>query len=209
MVMRWLTYERHSVDLAEDGATALERLRMGKYDVVLLDWTMPHMNGLEVLRTFRSEGGATPVLFMTARRSEGEIETGLDAGADDYITKPFSMKVMSAHVRALLRRPAGQPQSTLQAGDLLLDPVSHSVTRGGNHIQLMPREFALLEFFMRHPDVLFNAEALVQRIWPDDSEMSADSIRSYISRLRQKLGDDKGSLIQTIPRLGYLLKRPK
>src|SRR5579862_5905991 len=94
MVVQWLTNERHTVDLAEDGESGLERLRMTKYDVVLLDWTMPKMDGLDVLRAFRSERGTTPVLFMTARRSEGDIETGLDAGADDYIAKPFSMKVM-------------------------------------------------------------------------------------------------------------------
>ena len=209
MMVEWLSAERHTVEVSLDGNDGLERLRMGQYDVIVLDWGLPGLSGLDVMKTYRSEKGATPILMLTGKKTVSEKETGLDAGADDYLTKPFSMKELSARIRALLRRPAVQTSNLLEIGDLLLDPVKHRVTRNGKPIQLMPREFALLEFFMRHPDAVFSTEALLQRVCPTDSEITPDAIRTYVMRLRQKIDQDqKESLIETIPRVGYRFKLP-
>jgi DNA-binding response OmpR family regulator len=207
MCVSWLSAEHYTIDEAENGADGLERLRMGAYDVVVLDWEMPEMDGLQVLNAFRREGGATPVLFLTGRNSEAEIETGLDAGADDYLTKPFGMKELSARIRALLRRSTVNPSSTLRIGDLVLDPAQHRVTSNNQEVQLTPKEFAVLEFFMRHPNAVFSAEALIQRIWPDETSTTADTFRSYVTRLRQKLGGDEAqAVIENVPRIGYRLR---
>jgi two-component system OmpR family response regulator len=145
--------------------------------------------------------------MLTGRSSIQEKEEGLDCGADDYLTKPFNMKELSARIRALLRRPAPVSSNVLKVGGLTCDPGKYRVTRDGAEITLLPREFALLEFLMRHPDEVFSGEALLSRVWSTDSEATADTVRTNIMRLRQKI-DKKGndSIIETIPRVGYRMK---
>jgi DNA-binding response OmpR family regulator len=207
VIAGWLASENHLVEVVHDGSEALDRLRACQYDVILLDWTLPEMEGIEVLKTYRDEGGSTPVIMLTGKRAVVEKTEGLDTGADDYLTKPFHMDELAARIRSILRRATKATTNILKCGDLELDPVKHTVKKAGESIQLLPREFALLEFFMRHPGDVFSSEALLQRVWHSDSEATAEAIRTCIKRVRQKLDkDDEESLIETIARIGYRLR---
>ncbi|HEY9773749.1 MAG TPA: response regulator transcription factor [Planktothrix sp.] len=207
MIAEWLSFERHIVEVVHNGRDGTDRLRNCQYDVVILDWALPDLTGLEICRMFRADQGTTPIIMLTGRGSVGDKEMGLDSGADDYLTKPFNMKELSARIRALLRRSTQQPSNVLKAGELVVDPGKYKVLKSGQEITLLPREFALLEFFMRHPDEVFSAEALLQRVWHSESEATSDALRTCIKRLRQKIdADNENSIIQTIPRVGYRLK---
>jgi len=207
MIAEWLSFERHMVEIVHNGRDATDRLRNCHYDIIILDWSLPDANGLEICRSYRSEQGTTPIIMLTGRGSITDKEAGLDSGADDYLTKPFNMKELSARIRALLRRATAQPSNVLKAGELTVDPGKYKVLKSGVEIQLLPREFALLEFFMRHPDEVFSAEALLQRVWHSESEATSDALRTCIKRLRQKIdASEDDSIIQTIPRVGYRLK---
>ncbi len=203
-IRAFLTRDHHVVEVVENGLEALDRLRFYKYDVIIMDWMLPGMLGVDVCREFRSSGGTTPILMLTAKTATGEKISGLDAGADDYLTKPFDVGEVSARVRALLRRPAALTGNVLKLGQIVLERDTHRVTKTGEEIQLLPKEFALLEFFMRHPNQVFSAEALLDRVWASDSEASPETIRTYIKRLRQKIDSKDGpSLIQTVHGVGY------
>jgi DNA-binding response OmpR family regulator len=203
-IRAFLTRDHHVVEVVENGLEALDRLRFYKYDVIIMDWMLPGMQGVDVCREFRSSGGTTPILMLTAKTATGEKISGLDAGADDYLTKPFDVGEVSARVRALLRRPAALTGNVLKLGQIVLERDTHRVTKTGEEIQLLPKEFALLEFFMRHPNQVFSAEALLDRVWASDSEASPETIRTYIKRLRQKIDSKDGpSLIQTVHGVGY------
>lgn len=207
MIAEWLSFERHIVEVVHNGRDGTDRLRNCQYDVIILDWALPDLTGLEICRIYRGEQGTTPIIMLTGRGSVGDKEMGLDSGADDYLTKPFNMKELSARIRALLRRSTQQPSNVLKAGELVVDPGKYKVLKAGQEITLLPREFALLEFFMRHPDEVFSAEALLQRVWHSESEATSDALRTCIKRLRQKIDvDNENSIIQTIPRVGYRLK---
>lgn len=203
-IRAFLTRDHHVVEVVENGLEALDRLRFYKYDVIIMDWMLPGMQGVDVCREFRASGGTTPILMLTAKTATGEKISGLDAGADDYLTKPFDIGEVSARVRALLRRPAALTGNVLKLGQIVLERNTHRVTKTGEEIQLLPKEFALLEFFMRHPNQVFSAEALLDRVWASDSEASPETIRTYIKRLRQKIDNKEGpSLIQTVHGVGY------
>jgi two-component system OmpR family response regulator len=207
MVVEWLSFEHYAVELVTDGRDGLDRLRLCQYDAVVLDWELPVMNGPDICRTYRSEGGSTPIIMLTGKGTVSEKEHGLDSGADDYLTKPFNMKELSARLRALLRRVSNTATNILSVGQLTIDPTKYKVTRAGVEVQLLPREFALLEFLMRHPDEVFSGDALLQRVWHSESEATSEAIRTCIKRLRQKIdNDDDDSIIQTIPRVGYKLR---
>ena len=199
----WLQREHHHVEVADNGQTAADLLRFSLFDLIILDWQLPGLTGLELCKQFRGRGGKTPVLMLTARAGIDDRERGLDSGADDYLCKPFHLKELSARVRALIRRAAGATNNILQAGDLQLDPLARRVSKDNLEIHLEPKEFALLEFLMRNPNVVFNADALVTRVWESDSEISPDSVRTYIKVLRKKL--DQKDLITTLHGLGYRL----
>ena len=166
---------------------------------------LPIVSGIDVLKHMRAKNNRTPVIMLTARESDDDKERGLDSGADDYLTKPFSLRELSARTRAALRRSAQASNIVLTAGDLELDPVSRTVTKGNREVHLEPREFNLLEFFMRHPRQVFSAEALIDRVWPSDTMISNDAIRTYIKVLRKKLDSDsdESSLIQNVRGVGY------
>lgn len=200
----WFKREQHTVDVVNNGLDALNRLMVYKYDVVLLDWMLPVLSGLEVLKRLRARNNKTPVVMLTAKDTIDDTEAGLDSGADDYITKPFSLREVSARVRAAARRNSSASQTLLVAGDLELDPVARSVEKRGKAIHLEPKEFNLLEFFMRHQNQVFSADALIERVWPSDTMVSPDAIRTYIKVLRKKLDDESGpSLIQNVRGVGY------
>lgn len=206
----WLVSEHHVVDTVDDGTEADQLLRHYAFDLVVLDWDLPGMLGVEVCRQFRSRGGSTPILMLTGKGEIKDKTTGLDAGADDYLTKPFHPDELSARVRALLRRPAPVTATNeLKAGDLVLEPGTYRVMRAGKDIRLLPKEFALLEFLMRHPNVVFSAEALIDRVWSSDSDASPDTVRTNIKRLRQKI-DTEGQrpMIATVHGVGYKLEVP-
>lgn len=179
-------------------------LRVNEYDLIILDWQLPGMTGVELCKNYRNRGGESPVMMLTARSSIDDREQGLDSGADDYLCKPFALKELSARVRALLRRSSKASSNVLELRDICLDPSSLRVTKAGKSVHLEPKEFALLEFFLRHPDTVFSADALLTRVWESDTEASPEAIRTYIRGLRKKLSTkDEPSLITTVHGLGY------
>jgi len=209
VVKDWLTREFHVVEWVADGNEALESLRFYEYDVLILDWAMPGITGVEIAKKFRAQGGTTPILMLTGKTMIREKEEGFDAGADDYLTKPFDPRELSARLKALLRRPKGVLSNAISFGDLELDPRSRRVTRAGKDVQLGPKEFALLEFFMRHPSEVFTSDALLERVWLNESDSSSDTVRVHINRLRNKIDvDDSESVIRTVFKQGYCFEPP-
>ena len=202
----WLVGEHHVVDAVSSAQEARERLEQITYDVVVLDWRLPDGEGPKICQEFRANKGTAPVIMLTARADIADKEHGLDMGADDYLTKPFNPKELSARIRALLRRPHQVQDNVRKVGNFTLDPGSFRVTRDGKEIQLLPKEFALLEFFMRHPGQVFSLETLLDRLWSTDSEASPETVRVHLTRLRGKI-DTEGSpsIIRTIHRVGYKL----
>ncbi len=211
-IENWLIGENHLVDIAYDGESGWDRLCFSEFDLAILDWNLPQVSGVELCKRYRAQRGATPIMMLTGRAAATEKEEGLDSGADDYLTKPFNMKELAARIRALLRRPPLILSNLLQVDDIVVDPVKHRVTKGGNEIHLSPRDFALIEFFMRHQDDVFSAPALIQRVWHTDSNATGDALRTAIKRLRKQLDDDDdegNSIIQNIPRIGYRLRKTR
>ncbi len=204
-----LNLERFTVEHSPNGSDSLELLRVAEYDMIILDWNLPGLSGIEVLKQYRAKGGKTPVLMLTGKSDVEDKERGLDTGADDYLTKPFHMRELVARVRALLRRGSVQPSNMLSVRNITLDPAKHRVTKGGAEVHILPTDFALLEFLMRNRDDIFSAETLISRVWHNDSEASAEGLRSSIRRIRKALDDSEDlsqSIIQNIARVGYRLR---
>ncbi len=205
-VREWLLMEQHTVDMCNDGVEGMAYLRTYEYDIVLLDWSMPRMEGIEVVKQLRSLGKATPVLMLTGRRTLDDKESGLDAGADYYLTKPFEMRELSARIRALLRRSPVAPSDSLTAGDVVLDKQTKRVSKGSKELKLMPKDFAILELLMSYPNKVFSAEQLIERIWSSDSDASPDVVRKHINKIRSQVDSEgKTSLIRTVHGVGYSL----
>lgn len=205
-VRTFLLFEHHTVETLSNGAEASSHLKIYPYDVIVLDWELPGMDGVQVLKQFRAGGGKTPVIMLTGKDSINDKEIGLDSGADDYLTKPFHMKELAARIRSLLRRAPQVAENELSAGNVVLDPVKYRVTKAGNLVQLLPKEFAVLEFLLRHPNQVFTAEALLERVWKSDSEATAEALRTTMKRLRKKIENENGpQLIRTVHGVGYVL----
>jgi DNA-binding response OmpR family regulator len=204
---RSLVREQHLVEVAYDGRAAMDLLLVSKFDLVVLDWMMPKQSGVEVCRWLRSRHDKTPILMLTAKAEIENKEMGLDAGADDYLTKPFHLREFQARVRALLRRGSSAATSNIfTCGRITLDAQARRVTRKGADVHLEPKEFNLLEFLMRHADQAFNADALVTRVWESDTEVAPDAVRVYIRNLRKKLDiEGEKSIIETVHGSGYRL----
>jgi two-component system response regulator MprA len=206
---RALTLERYAVAQAADGRQALDLLGSTHYEAVILDIAMPHIDGLEVCRVLRESGDRTPVLMLTARGEVDDRVAGLDAGADDYLVKPFALRELLARVRALLRRAVDVPGSAalLTFEDLTLDVRAHEARRGERTLQLTRTEFLLLELFMRHPRQVLARSAIFESVWGYDFGASSNSLGVYMGYLRRKteLGDEP-RLLHTVRGVGYVLR---
>jgi two-component system response regulator MprA len=207
-LQRALELEGYEIELAADGHEALERLGPDRQpDAVLLDVLMPGMDGLEVCRTIRRNGNPVPVLMLTARTQVEDRVEGLDAGADDYVTKPFALEELLARLRALLRRTADGSGETLGFADLELDPGTREVKRGGELIELTRTEFSLLELFMLNPRQVLTRSVIFERVWGYDFGYGSNSLDVYIGYLRRKTeAGGKPRLIQTVRGVGYALR---
>lgn len=207
-VVDWLEFEQHTVESVGDGKEADDRLKFYKYDLVVLDWELPGLHGVEVCKRYRAAGGVTPIIMLTGKGQISDKEQGLDAGVDDYLTKPFHLKELSARIRALLRRPATMTGAVLEVAGLKLDTNTKKLMKGDKDIALTPKEYALLEFFMKHPNEVFSQEALLERVWSSESESSVFSVYTAVKALRKKIaeGDEKKSALATVHGLGYRLE---
>jgi two-component system response regulator MprA len=207
---RALELEGYEIELADDGVAALETLEAdGEPDAMILDILMPRLDGLEVARRLRREGSRLPILMLTARVEVDDRVAGLDAGADDYVTKPFALEELLARVRALLRRTHEGDTEKLAFGDLELDPGTREVRRDGDPIDLTRTEFSLLELFMRNPRQVLTRSIIFERVWGYDFGFGSNSLDVYIGYLRRKTeAGDKPRLIQTVRGVGYALREP-
>ncbi len=205
---RALTFEGYEVHAVADGDEALGALLELEPDVIVLDVTMPHVDGLTTCRRIREKGLRTPVLMLTARHEVTDRVAGLDAGADDYLVKPFALDELLARLRALLRR-ATPDDTVLHVGDLVLDPQRRRVTRGDSELQLTKTEFDLLALLMTNPGIVLTRDVIYERIWGYDFETSSKSLDVYIGYLRRKTEDgDRSRLIHTVRGVGYTLREP-
>jgi OmpR-family two-component system manganese-sensing response regulator len=202
-----LRAQRFEVDWAENGDAGWTMLLHYKYDLVILDWNLPSKSGPEICKDFRSRGGSTPVIMLTARSQIIDKEKGFDAGADDYLTKPFEMRELFARIRALLRRPSTFVGDTIDFRHISLDSASQTVRLKGQPVKLIPREFSLLHFFLKHPNEIFSIEALQERVWSNDSDALPTAVRKCVERLRKKLDvEGEPTIIDTIYGVGYILR---
>src|SRR5438874_10955322 len=199
-----LTYEKFEVSVARDGFEAIQQANQTKHDLVILDWMMPNMDGIEVSRRLRAAGDVA-ILMLTARGEDEDQVLGLESAADDYLVKPFTLPVLLAHMKAILRRKGINLQSTLRAGNLTLDRLTRKITRGQREIELTPREIELLEMMLAHPRQVFSREAILNRVWGYDYFGDTNVVDVYVRYLREKLGDEERTLIRSVRGVGYTL----
>ena len=207
LIVKTLTRAGYSVDGCYNGEEALDFLAGAEYDAILLDVMMPKMDGYALLEKLRSQGMDTPVLFLTARDAISDRVKGLDLGADDYLVKPFDFEELLARIRAMTRKKAGKRSNVFTLGDLQVDAQSHTVTRGGQEINLLPKEFTILEYMIRNQGTVFSREQLENQIWNYEHSGSSNNIDVYISKLRKKIdGDGQSRLLHTIRGVGWVLR---
>ena len=201
-VQSGLKQDGYSVDWVRDGIAAELAMANGVYELLLLDLGLPHKSGLDLLVSLRKNGASLPVLVITARDSVADRVKGLDAGADDYLVKPFDLTELSARIRALLRRQGGRSSPVLEHGQLLLNPATHEVMLGGAPVNLSVREFALLHAFLEQPGVPLSRAQLEERLYGWDEEIESNVVEVYIHSLRRKLGAE---WIRNVRGVGYLI----
>jgi two-component system response regulator QseB len=201
-VQSGLKQDGYSVDWVRDGIAAELAMANGVYELLLLDLGLPHKSGLDLLESLRKSGASLPVLVITARDSVADRVKGLDAGADDYLVKPFDLTELSARIRALLRRQGGRSSPVLEHGQLLLNPATHEVMLGGAPVNLSVREFALLHAFLEQPGVPLSRAQLEERLYGWDEEIESNVVEVYIHSLRRKLGAE---WIRNVRGVGYLI----
>ncbi len=208
-IKQGLEEEGYAVDHAADGASGLQMALEGLHDVIVLDVMLPKLDGLSVLQQLRQEKVTTPVLLLTVRATIEDKVLGLDAGADDYLTKPFAFEEFVARVRALLRRRAETASPILQVANLALDPARRVVSRGDQKIELTPREFTLLDYFMRNPDRVLTRTMIANRVWDYTFDTTTNVIDVYVNYLRKKIdtGHDT-KLLHTVRGVGYVMRVP-
>ncbi len=206
---RSLMDDKYAVDTAYDGQEGEELAELTSYDVIILDLMLPRKDGIEVCRSLRNRRIKTPILMLTARDALEDRVLGLDSGADDYLVKPFEMAELRARLRALLRREADDKGGVITIADLVLDPATHFVHRGGQPIELTAREYALLEYLMRNPNRLITRQMAENHVWSYEDTVLSNVVDVYIRRLRSKIDDPFDlKLIETIRGSGYRLRRP-
>jgi len=206
---RSLQFNGYQVDLAADGQQAIDAVGAQRPDAMVLDVMMPRLDGLEVCRRLRGTGDDLPILVLTARDAVSDRVAGLDAGADDYLPKPFALEELLARLRALLRRrtPAEEPSRSLRFAGLELDPVTREVRRGGRRMSLTRTEFALLELLLRHPRQVLTRGRILEDVWGYDFPTSGNALEVYVGYLRRKTElDDEPRLIHTVRGVGYVLR---
>jgi len=207
VVARGLREHSYAVDIAGDGNAALYQTSINDYDLILLDVLLPGLDGFEVCRELRARGDATPVLMLTARATVDDRITGLDAGADDYLTKPFAFRELLARVRALLRREPQLHHDQVQLEDLLLDAASHRVSRAAHEIELTAKEYALLEYLARRAGQLVSRAEIAAHVWDESFDPFSNTIEVYVNRLRKKIDEQHPvKLIHTRRGEGYILE---
>jgi DNA-binding response OmpR family regulator len=206
-LVTWLSFENHTVEAVHDGQEGSDRLKFYQYEAIILDLDLPKVTGFDVCKRFRESGGMTPILMLTGKSDIADKEEGLDSGADDYLTKPFHMKELSARIRALLRRSTSVVGNILELRGYSIDTAKKQFSVNSEVVDLSPKEFSLMEFFMRHPDEVFSKEALLERVWSSESEASVFSVYTAVKTLRQKLSvDGKKSFLSTVHGMGYRLE---
>ncbi len=202
-----LKYEGYEVSVAIDGLTGLTQIRSTEPDLVILDWMMPGMTGLEVCRRLRQTGAKMPVILLTAKDDVSDRVAGLDAGADDYLVKPFSIEELLARIRAHLRRTQDTEQEVLRFDDLMLNRQTREVTRGDRAIELTAKEFDLLEYLLSYPRQVITRDRILEEVWGYDFMGDSNIIEVYIRYLRLKLeAENEKRLIQTVRGVGYVLR---
>jgi len=208
-IRKGLEADGYVVDLARDGEIAVTKLTEHPYDLVLLDVMLPKLDGITLLQQIRRLGLDTPVLMLTARDTVSDKITGLDHGADDYLTKPFDFEELLARIRALLRRGRAIARNVYRLADLELDLRSRKVTRGGTIVELTVKEFSLLEFFLRHPGRVLSRAVIAQHVWGVDFDTFTNVIDVYVNYLRKKIDTDPDNkLIRTVRGIGYMIGEP-
>jgi two-component system, OmpR family, response regulator MprA len=206
---RALSLEGYEVDLAEDGGQALKKVAIEEPDVIVLDVLMPGVDGLETCRRLRAEGHGLPVLMLTARDAVSDRVDGLDAGADDYLVKPFALEELLARLRALMRRLSPEEADVLRFSDLVLDVGAYEARRGNRVIDLTRTEFLLLELFMRNPRQVLTRSIIFDRVWGYDFGPTSNSLEVYVGYLRRKTeAGGEPRLIHTMRGVGYVLREP-
>lgn len=207
LLKRGLEHEGHVTAVAADGPEGLDFALSRPFDVVILDVMIPKLSGFEVARRLRGRGCRTPILMLTAKDAPGDIVGGLDIGADDYLTKPFSFDELLARLRAVARRGPIPLPAVLRIGTLTLDPASHEVRRGSREVDLTPREFRLLELLMRRAGKVQTRDAIIEAVWGHDSDVEANTVDVFIGTLRRKVDSAKDPpLIHTVRGIGFCLK---
>jgi DNA-binding response OmpR family regulator len=208
LLKRGLTEEGHRVVVARDGATGFEIANAGEFDVIVLDIMLPRMDGLTIASRLRAARNQTPILALTARDSEADQIRGLDAGADDYLAKPFSFDLLLARLRAVSRRGAIPQPVILQAADVTLNPATRRVTRGSQELSLTPREFSLLELLLRNSGRVVRREAILESVWGFDTDINENTLEAFVRLLRLKVDAHEPRLIHTVRGVGYTLRVP-
>jgi DNA-binding response OmpR family regulator len=206
LLKRGLAEEGHQVFVANDGVEGYEMARSTEFDVIVLDVMLPGMDGLAIAQKLREARNQTPVLMLTARDTAASVIAGLDAGADDYLTKPFSFDVFLARVRAVSRRGAIPRPVCLEVADLKLDPSTRRVTRAGQPVSLTPREFSLLELLMRNHGRVIARDTILESVWGFDSDVAENTIEAFVRLLRLKVDASEPKLIHTVRGVGYVIR---
>jgi DNA-binding response OmpR family regulator len=206
-LQKGLNEQGHSVTIASDGTEGLEASQSGEFDVLVLDVMLPGLDGLTIVRRLRAAESKSPILLLTARDAAEDVVAGLDAGADDYLTKPFSFKILQARLRALSRRKNVEPRTQLHVADLVLDPATREVKRAGSVLPLTRTEFVMLEMFMRNPGRVITRTRMIEAVWGHERDVENNTVDVFIRQMRTKI-DLPGShkLIQTIRGVGYALR---
>jgi DNA-binding response OmpR family regulator len=205
-IKKGLEEEHYAVDVAYDGERGLELIELNEYDLLVLDLMIPKIDGLEVLKRVRRNKNNVSILVLTAKDTVGDIVKGLDAGCDDYLTKPFEFLEFLARVRALLRRERIDKEPSLRFADLTLSPITHKVTRGGKEIELTSKEYALLEYFMRNPEKVLTRTMISEHVWDYHFDTLTNVVDVYVNYLRKKIDKDfESKLIHTLRGVGYIL----
>lgn len=208
-IKKGLELEKYAVDLAFDGRDGFDLASTEEYDCIVLDLMLPGMNGIDICKKLREQNIHTPILILTAKSQIEDKINGLDSGADDYLTKPFSFEELLARVRALIRRPSGGHNPVLKVGDLEMDTISFTVKRGDNPIILSSKEYSLLEYLMRQTGKIISKEQITSHVWNYDDDILPNTVEVYIRKLRQKIEapfKDRSILLKTIRGFGYKLE---